>query len=395
MFMRPSLSPTEFIKIATTTAEHFGFRSLDVLKKNPVCKQCEQALENTVEISDGTHDETNGLLTHGLTAYCLEKIYSLETPVLFYTISESTTGEVGVSLHIYHVPKSIAEALLIQTNRAIAHELGAAEHTVRINSLGDSDSQVRYTREVTNFLRRRLDQLPPEVRELMKKHPLLAMRYLIEAEHDLAFKAPNPLEYLSDQSRKHFRDIIEFLDESEAPYEIDTKMLAHHEYYSDAIFDILFAASEDGEASPFSIKGGRYDEFVFRKTKKRTSAVGSVVTFHNKPLPTRLPRLTQKASDIYIIQLGFGPKVRTLLLIEDMRKAGLMVHHDLANDSLSAQLRHAENLNMKYVLIMGQKEYVDGTIIVRDMHARKQEAVTPDVAIKRLKRGFVIPAVVS
>lgn len=390
MFMRPSLSPTEFIKIATTTAEHFGFRSLEVLKKDPACKQCEQPLAHTIDTADGTNDETNGILSHGLSAYCLEKIHNLATPVLFYSVTESTTGEMGVALHIYHVPKSIAEALLIQTNRAIISELGAAEHTIRINSLGDSDSQIRYTREVTNFLRRRLEHIPVEARELMKKHPLLAMRYLTTHDHELSYKAPNPLEYLSDQSRKHFRDIIEFLDESEAAYEIDTKMLAHHEYYSDTIFDILIDQDETGEA-PFSVKGGRYDEFVFRKTKKRTAAVGSVITLHKKPLPTRLPRANQKASDIYIIQLGFGPKMRTLLLIENMRKAGLHVHHDLANDSLSAQLRQAENLGMKYVLIMGQKEYVDGTIIVRDMKARKQEAVTPDIAIKRLKRGFTLP----
>jgi len=392
--MRPTMSPTEFIKIATTTAEHFGFRSIDVLKKDPACKQCEQALEHTIDITDSHNDETNGILSHGLTTYCLEKMYGLNTPVLFYAITESTTGELGVALHIYHVPKSIAEALLIQTNRAIANELGGGEHTIRINSLGDNDSQVRYTREVTNFLRRRLDQIPTEARELMKKHPLLAMRYLTNTDHELSYKAPNPLEYLSDQSRKHFRDIIEFLDESEAPYEIDTKMLAHHEYYSDAIFDIIVNPDETGTA-PFSIKGGRYDEFVFRKTKKRTPAVGSVVTLHNKPLPTRLPRTNQKISDIYIIQLGFGPKVRTLLLIEDMRKAGLLVNHDLANDSLSAQLRQAESLGMKYVLIMGQKEYVDGTIILRDMRARKQEAVPPEVAIKRLKRGFAIPSLTT
>lgn len=391
MFMRPLLSPTEFIKIATTTAEHFGFRSLDVLKKDPACRQCEQTLEHTIDANDGINDETNGILSHGLSAYCLEKIHHLVTPVLFYSTTESTTGEVGVALHIYHVPKSIAEALLIQTNRAIASELGATEHTIRINSLGDSDSQGRYTREVTNFLRRRLEQVPTEARELMKKHPLLAMRYLTTHDHELSYKAPNPLEHLSDQSRKHFRDIIEFLDESEASYEIDTKMLAHHEYYSDTIFNIQIDQDDSGE-SPFSIKGGRYDEFVYRKTKKRASAVGSVITLHKKPLPTRLPRTNQKASDIYIIQLGFGPKMRTLLMLENMRKAGLHVHHDLANDSLSAQLRQAEDLGMKYVLIMGQKEYVDGTVIIRDMRARKQEAVTPDIAIKRLKRGFTIPA---
>jgi len=385
--MRTNLSPTEFVKIVTTTAEHFGFRSLETLRKDPACKECVTTLESTLTGDDSEKDQVGGLLTQGLTMFCLDKIHGIETPVQFYTVGETKTGDVGVSLHIYNVPKSIAEALLIQTNRAIAEELEAPDHTVRINSLGDSDSLLRYTREMTNFLRRRLEYIPVEARELMKRHPLLAMQHLTDIDHELSYKSPSPLEYLSDQSRKHFRDIIEFLDMSEAPYEIDTKMLGHHEYYSDAIFDI--ALNLEADENIITLRGGRYDEFVFRQTKKRIPAVGSVAILHDKPLPSRLPRFVNKKPDTYIIQLGFGPKIKTLLLLDELRKAGVLVQHNLACDSLSDQLRHAEELGVKHVLIMGQKEYVDGTIIMRDMRARKQEAVAPEHAIRRLKRGVL------
>ncbi len=386
--MRTNMSPTEFVKIVTTTAEHFGFQSLEDIRKEPGCKECIDSLTHTIEEADFVNDQTDGLLSHGLTVFCQEKIHGINTPVQFYTIHNSGKGDAGVSLHIYNVPKSIAEVLLIQTNRAIALEIGATEHTIRINSLGDSDSLIRYTREVTNFLRRRLDQIPNEARELMKKHPLLALQHLADIQHDLIYKLPSSLEHLSDQSRKHFRDIIEFLDMSDASYEIDTKMLGHHEYYSDAIFDIVTHA-EDSE-DQVTLRGGRYDEFVFRKTKKRIPAVGSVAILHNKTLPARLPRLKKQTPDTYIIQLGFGPKIRTLLFIDELRKAGVRVHHDLVNDSLSAQLRHAEDIGVKYVLIVGQKEFVDGTIIMRDMAARKQEAISPEVALRRLKKGVGI-----
>lgn len=384
--MRTNMSPTEFVKIVTTTAEHFGFRSLDALRKEPACKDCLETLTYTLDEADLTSDNTDGLLSQGLTVFCQEKIHGIDTPIQFYTVSDTQKKDVGVSLHIYNVPKSIAEVLLIQTNRAIAQELGVTDHTIHINSLGDSDSLVRYTREVTNFLRRRLDLIPAEARELMKKHPLLAIQHLANIDHELSYKSPNSLEYLSDQSRKHFRDIIEYLDMSEASYEIDTKMLGHHEYYSDAIFDIT--SDVDETEDNLTIRGGRYDEFVFRKTKKRIPAVGSVAIFHNKTLPSRLPRIKNYQPDTYVIQLGFEPKIKTLMLIDSLRQAGVKVLHDLANDSLSAQLRHAEEIGVKYVLIMGQKEFVDGTIIMRDMVARKQEAIDPELAIRRLKRGI-------
>ena len=74
------------------------------------------------------------------------------------------------------------------------------------------------------------------------------------------------------------------------------------------------------------------------------------------------------------------------MIMNELRLAGISIMQDLANDSLSAQLRDAEARNMKHVIIIGQKEFVDGTVILRDMDARKQEAIALDTLVKRLKR---------
>jgi histidyl-tRNA synthetase len=79
-----------------------------------------------------------------------------------------------------------------------------------------------------------------------------------------------------------------------------------------------------------------------------------------------------------------------LLLIDSLRRAGIPVFHDLASDSLSSQLRSAERRGVKYVLIIGQKEFVDNTIIFRDMDVRNQEYVDVDTVIRRLKRRVAV-----
>jgi len=392
--MRTETSPTEFLRIAAHTAEHFGFKTVEMLRKDPECKNCTTSLPHTVTEDDHRLDAAQGLLTRGLTQFCDERLHALPGPVLLYSIeTAASTGETAIAFHIFNVQKSIAEAILIQANRALASELGYVEHTVRINSLGDNDSITRYSRELTNFLRKRLDLMPDSSRELMKQHALLALQDLVTLEHDLAHKSPNPLEYLSDQSRKHFRDIIEYLDMSATPYEIDSKMLGHHEYYSDALFAIDLPRLEDDTENPLHIRGGRFDSFVERKTRKKTSAVGAVAILRERPAPARTPRFKLDTPTVAIIQLGFGPKIRSLLIIDELRKAGVSVHQDLANDSLSAQLRDAERLGFKHVVIIGQKEFVDGTVILRDMEARKQEPITTETLLRKLRRsGSVVTA---
>ncbi len=379
-----SYSPTDFLKTARQVAEHFGFREAEQLKKETECKECTVTLPHSVTGLNKRVDEQNGLLSSGLVTYCEDQLHAFDRPVLFYSIAQTPrTGEAAVIFHVFNAEKSIAEALLIQTARALATDLGHTEHSVRINSLGDRDSVARYTRELTNFLKKRMDTMSSEARELMKEHPLRALSQLIKENHELAQRSPNPLEYLSDPSRKHFREIIEFLDMSDTPYEIDPKMMAHHECYSDAIFSIDLLGEDE---PPLTIQGGRFDEFVHRNTHARTPAAGVVVTLKNSKTPARLPRIKSITPAVYVVHLGFGPKIRSLLLIDALKQAGVPVFHDLTSDSLSAQLRDAENKGVKYSIIIGQKEFVEDTVILRDMDARNQEFVNMHEAVKRLRR---------
>lgn len=380
-------STTDFLKVAANTAEHFGFRTAEKLKKDPACKNCTLELPHSVQANDGKLDLHGGIWANSVATFCEQNLHALNAPVLLYSIEPiAESGDTALTLNIFNVQKSIAEAILIQACRSLLNELGHTEHLVKINSLGDSESSLRYNRELTTFLRKRLESMPASARELMKQHPFLALIDLVEQDHELAQKTPNPMEFLSDQSRKHFREIVEYLDMSEAPYEIDPKMLGHHEYYSDALFSIEDLSGTEEDPSSIITRGGRFDEFFFRKTKSKTPAAGAVMTLKNNKPIARVPRSKHSPSSVYVVQLGFGPKMRSLMIIDELRRAGIAVEHDLASDSLSAQLREAEEQGARYTVIVGQKEFVEQSVILRDMKERSQEQISLESLVKKLKR---------
>jgi histidyl-tRNA synthetase len=174
---------------------------------------------------------------------------------------------------------------------------------------------------------------------------------------------------------------------SNTPYEINPKMIEHHECYSDAIFSIdIESDQEANEAPPITVRGGRFDEFARRHTDLEVPAVGTVITLENSKIPARFPRHKSVTPSVYVVQLGFGPKVRSLLLIDQLRQSGVPVFHDLASNSLSTQLRDAEARDVKYVVIVGQKEFVEDTVILRDMSVRTQEYVPQSTLVRKLKR---------
>ena len=387
--MITSVSATDFMKAATGTAHHFGFVPIERLKRSPECKKCEQKIEHKASANDRRIDALHGLLTSGMCSYFESKLNGIEGPVLFYSTQEvPRSGEAAISLQIFNVKKSIAEAILIQTIRSILMEIGYPDHSVRVNSLGDADSVARYIRELTNYLRKRIEDMPAPARELMKEHVFAALTHLIEKDHELVRKSPSPLEYLTDTSRKHFREIIEYLDASNIPYEIDSRLMGHHQCYSDALFAFDIQPVNDAEEqSPVYIRGGRYNTFVSRMSKTDTPAAGAVMVLRNKKAPARVPAPRQKRlPSIFVIQLGFGPKIRTLLMIDELRNAGIPVYQNIVSDSLSEQLRQAERKQVRYAVIVGQKEFVENTVIVRDLEARSQEYIPSGNLVASLRR---------
>jgi histidyl-tRNA synthetase len=121
-------------------------------------------------------------------------------------------------------------------------------------------------------------------------------------------------------------------------------------------------------------------------TRSNTPGVSAVAILKNSRTPSRFPRIKLPAPSVYVVHLGFGPKIRSLLLIDALRQAGITVYHDLASDSLSSQLRDAERRGVKYTIIIGQKGFVEQTVILRDMNERSQESIALDQLVKRLKR---------
>lgn len=391
-----TLTANEFFKKAISNSEYFGFRSSSDWQKQKACLECNKNLDHSASASDRRLDGVYGLLTNGINIFTKNKLHAVNEPIFHYSLEQTPrSGEVALALHIFGVEKSIAEAILIQTIRSLFYDLGFEDHTVKINSLGDNDSIVRYTRELNTFFRKRINDLPPTARELMKEHSISALMHLLEKRHDIAYESPNSLEFLNDQSRRHFREIIEYLDMSDTSYEIDPKLIGHHKCYHSTIFsfDVNDKNGSPLSEQPLLVRGGRFGNFMEHHLKQTqvVPAVGAVVIMRGKSTPVRFPKSQVKRPIVHLAQIGFAPKIRSLLLINELRHAGVMVDQDLSSDSLSSQLQRAEEGKVKYTIIIGQKEYVDKTVILRDMVGKNQEIIpVADLVLKLRKIGVAL-----
>jgi histidyl-tRNA synthetase len=165
------------------------------------------------------------------------------------------------------------------------------------------------------------------------------------------------------------------------------KLLGHHQCYSQTLFAIDPRQGGETRFPEVVARGGRYDEFIYQATKKNVPAVGAVVTLRGQKIPSRMPRHKLPKPSVFMVQLGFGPKLKSLMILEDLRRAGIPVYQALSSDSLSAQLERARKHDVPYTVILGQKEYVENTAIVRNMRSSSQESVPLPGLVAHLRKA--------
>ncbi len=116
--------------------------------------------------------------------------------------------------------------------------------------------------------------------------------------------------------------------------------------------------------------------------KKDIPGVSAVISLQKLP---EIKHTKIRKPQFYFVQMGQEAKLKSLIIIETLRQAKIPVYHSLTKDKLTAQLMSAENMKVPYILIMGQKESIENTILIREMNNRSQETVKITLVAEYLK----------
>ncbi len=317
------------------------------------------------------------------------------------------------SLDIIGSLDSIAEAITIRAAVAILADHGHDKVMVDINSIGDKLSIAQFERELLNFTRKHAPNMPPEVKQQLKKDPFEVWRCDHESWLEVRDRAPQSLSYLSEQSGEHFGQVLEYLETLNIPYRINNNLIGHRHYCSHTIFEIKAqketapeisseqaaadsatdkaigtaetsgdtttspAAANNAAASEETFAIGTRHNYIARRLgfKRETPIVSVNLGFKKTTANPKLFFKNKPQPKFFFIQFGSIAKLKSLAVIEALRQARIPVHHQLTNDKFIGQLATAETLKTPYVIIMGQKEALENTVVVRHLPTRSQEII--------------------
>jgi histidyl-tRNA synthetase len=288
--------------------------------------------------------------------------------------------QMTVHFHILGVQRAIADALMIRTLRALVHDLTKEMPTVRINSLGDDETGVRYGKELGNYLRRNIADLTPQCQAYARQDPLEALEHLLRYEDAIGHRAPSPLDYLSESSRTQLQDVLEYLESTKTKYDLAPHLIDRRGNLGEVCFEL---STKEGSIA----RGGRYSSLAQKFFTEGGHATGGVLRANALVESTckALPKKRGKTPVVFV-QLGPEAKRLSLSLLEELRAAHISLEQTVGIESMIEQMDVADSFDAPYLMIMGQKEALSKTVILRDRRTNSQTIVPIAELIKVLQK---------
>ena len=406
----------EIFKTAKTVADFYGFRKIET----PIVENAELFSKGTGSDTDIVKKEMYTFKTKGgdllalrpegtppiVRAYIEHGMQSLTQPVKlwhwgpFFRHERPQAGRYRqffqLGFEVLGERSSVIDAEIIQVFYSIFEELGFKSLVIEINSIGDSQCRPYYKKTLSSYFKSRQSSLCVDCRRRARENPLRILDCKDEKCQRIVKSAPQIVDYLCPECHEYFKEVLEFLDDLDLPYQLNPYLVRGLDYYTKTVFEIFSTeplssenASETGLVRYALAGGGRYDKLVKLLGGKDTPGCGGAMGIERIVEIMKGRKMKFKNGQrpkIFLAQLGKKAKRESLKLIEEFRKAKIPIAHSLSKDSLKAQMKIADRLGVKYVLIIGQKEVVEKEVLIRDMENGKQRSIETGRIVKEMKK---------
>lgn len=271
-----------------------------------------------------------------------------------------------------------ADADLIALAKTVIDRAGLKNIQLNINSIGCPECRANYHKALKQYFEQYRDQLCQTCRERLDKNPMRILDCKSDEDKKIAENAPVILDYLCDDCQAHFDGLQKNLRLMGIDYKINPRIVRGLDYYTRTVFEFI---TTDIGAQGTVCGGGRYDGLIETLGGKPTPALGFgmglerlILTMQNQGCEF----MEEKTCDIYIAAMGESAAEKSMNIISMLREEGYFVEYDLVGRGLKAQMKYADKIGAKYVMVLGDNEIEAGKANVKNMKTGEQTEVSLD-----------------
>ncbi len=267
--------------------------------------------------------------------------------------------------------------------------LGLKGIKVNINSLGDRQSRENYRNALIEYFKPHIDDLCEDCKCRFEKNPLRILDCKIDGSKEIMANAPKTIDFLNEESRKHFEDVKKYLDSLEIDYEVNTNLVRGLDYYTHTVFEV--EASVEGFGSQNVLcGGGRYDNLVENIGGPSTKGVGFAMGMERLLTALEYENINlidNDCIDVYVIPMDESVQDKVSSLVMSLRLNGFKVDMDYMKRNLKSNFKQADRLNAKYIIIVGEDEIKSNTLTLKNNKTKEEYKIKLDDLVEFLDKG--------
>ncbi len=289
--------------------------------------------------------------------------------------------QIGVELLGTDAPRADVEVIALATD--ILQALGLKNLKLNLNSVGNGEDRERYRQALIDYFLPYKAELDPDSQDRLDRNPLRILDSKDDRTQEINRHAPSILDYLGDESRRHFDQVQQLLDDLEIQYQLNPCLVRGLDYYTHTAFEIQ---SDDLGAQATVCGGGRYDGLVAELGGPATSAVGWAIGMERLILLLQqrqgVPTLTP---DFYLVAKGEKAEAQALILAQKLRYAGFTVELDLSGSAFGKQFKRADRSGAIACLILGDTEAESQTVQLKWMTSKQQSSLAQGELLSQIE----------
>ena len=335
--------------------------------------------------AEGTAPVVRALLEHNLGSAGLPvKVYYL-CPIFRYDRPQAGRyrQHTQFGAEVIGAAEPAADAEVLSLAVRLVKSLGLDRFDVHLSSIGDHVCRPGYIEVLQEYYRPRLGEVCEDCRRRFEVAPLRLLDCKHEHDREIARQAPRMLNYLCEPCRAHFDGVRRHLDAMEVAHTVDPAIVRGLDYYTRTAWEAFTPALG---AQNVIFGGGRYDGLAEQLGGRSTPGVGFgmglerllLVLDHEGIRLAEEPPLA-----VYIATAGTDP-TRALVVADRLRKLGVATDLDVMARGLRAQMKQADRMRARFVVVLGEDEVRRGVAAVREMATGVQEEAPLDSVAETL-----------
>ena len=264
-------------------------------------------------------------------------------------------------------------------------EVGLPGVRVKVNSIGGAESRGAYRELLRKLFGGQGKRLCGDCRGRYERNVFRILDCKEPGCRELAAEAPAMRDYLDEGDAAHFAAVLELLAEAGLKVEVDDHLVRGFDYYTRTVFELAHGSLGARDAV---CGGGRYDNLVAELGGPEAGCVGFAVGVVPTMLALRKAKVAAAEAagvQVYVAAAVDAVRGDCFRVAERLRGAGVSAEVDCERRSLKAQMRSANRLGARYVLVVGPDELAAGRFTLKGMETGEEVKLGLAEVVERLR----------